>query len=112
MLQQFVLERELHRQLCLARIAHTLPQEAVKVEQSRRRQRIHVVLVVERIEHLDLGNQRVTFAELERTSCCPVEREVRVVFPKSVASAVLPIHKSRTARDWLRRMRLHPEVRL
>ena len=41
------------RQLRLARVADALPQEPVEVEQRRRRQRVHVVRVVEGVEHLE-----------------------------------------------------------
>src|SRR5215216_2271165 len=54
-------KRKLHRQLHLSRIAHALPQEPVKVKQSRRHERIDVVGVVERIEHLDYRNDREAF---------------------------------------------------
>src|SRR4030095_12720282 len=47
-----ILEHELYRQLDLTWIAHAEAQEPVEVEQCRRHQRIDVVLVVERVEHL------------------------------------------------------------
>src|SRR5438270_8419792 len=50
------LELELHGDLDLPWIADTLAQEAVEVEQRRRRERVDVVGVVERIEHLDARN--------------------------------------------------------
>src|SRR5215831_12775211 len=73
-------EGEAQCQLCLQRIAYTLPQEAVKVKQARRHQRIHIVLVVEAVEHLHHRNQRVAIAELERPQRAPVKGEEAVVF--------------------------------
>ena len=45
-LEEAVLEGELYRQLQLTRIAYALPQEAVEVEEPRRRQRIDKVLII------------------------------------------------------------------
>src|SRR5215471_10734247 len=79
------LKGELQRELHLARIAHALPQEAVEVEQARCCQRVHVVGVVESVEHLHGWNQRVALAQLDRTHQAPIEREVLIVLSQSVA---------------------------
>ena len=79
------LERELNRQLHLPRIAHALPQEPVKVKQSRRHERVDVVGVVEGIEHLDDRNDREALVEFDRPLNAPVKREVFVVFARGVA---------------------------
>ena len=50
------LERKSQRQLQLPRIANSLSQEAVEVEQRRCAQRINVVLIIESIEHLNNRN--------------------------------------------------------
>ena len=70
------LERHLDRQLHLARIADTLPQEAVEVEQRHRRQRIDVVGVVERVEHLEARDDLRSGRRCEAALQPPVEREV------------------------------------
>src|SRR5262249_41803625 len=82
------LELEAHRQLRLARIAHANAQEAVEVEQLRRRQWIHVVLVVEGVEHFELRNKFHAFAKLKWTVNTEVERKERVVFAEVVAPAI------------------------
>ena len=50
------LKLEAHRQLRLPRIPYAYAQEPVEVEELWRRQRIHVVFVVEGVEHFDLWN--------------------------------------------------------
>lgn len=62
------LELQADRKLGLPRVAHANAEEAVEVEELRRRQRIHVVLVVEGVEHLELGHDAETFAEMEWAS--------------------------------------------
>src|SRR5215813_11452285 len=73
-------ERDLDGELHLPGIPDALAQEAVEVEQRRRRERVHVVGVVERVEHLrardDLGGPH-----LERPLHAPVEGEEGVVLP-------------------------------
>src|SRR5215470_7576332 len=51
------LKLEAHRQLRFAWVTHPVAQKTVEVEQRRRAQRVDVVLVVERVEHLDSGNK-------------------------------------------------------
>src|SRR5260370_34493682 len=80
-----LLESKLHGQLELSRITHALPQEAVKVEQRCRTQRVNVVGIVEGIEHLDDRNQRVAFTKLEWTLETPVKLEVLVGFSCGIA---------------------------
>src|SRR5262245_16853262 len=78
-------ERELRGQLQLARVAHSLAQEAVEVEQRHRGQWVDQVLVVEGVEHLDGRDDRVTFGEAEDPRQSPVEREKFVVLAQRVA---------------------------
>ena len=75
-----ILERELDRQLQLPRIANTLPQKTIEVEQRCRAKRVNVVFAVESIEHLDDGYKRVALTELEGTLQPPIKRKVFVVF--------------------------------
>ena len=103
-------KRHLHRQLHLTRIADALPQEPVEVEQRHRRQRVDVVGVVERVEHLDARNHLVAPAEPERPLQPPVEREVRVVLAIPVAAAIVAVQHARRRRDRLRRPSLDPDV--
>jgi hypothetical protein len=65
-----------------------LTQEAVKIEQPRRNQGIHIVLVVEAVEHFDLRNQLVAVSKMERPSPAPIEGEEAIVFAQVVASAI------------------------
>ena len=81
-------EVEAHGQLRLPRIAHTIAQKAVKVEQPWGRQRIDVVLVVEGVEHLELGDDSHALAEVERSCHAKVKCEVAVVFAQVIPSAV------------------------
>jgi hypothetical protein len=60
-------ESETDGQLYLSGIAHSLPQESVKIEQARRAQGVDVVRVVECIEHFDDRNERVSLAKLNRS---------------------------------------------
>jgi len=100
------LEGELHSQLHLTRIAHTLSQEPVKVEESWRRERIDVVGVVEGIEHLDHRNNREAFVKVEWPLKTPVEREILIVFARRVS--IRCCANSRC--DRLSTSCLHPEV--
>jgi len=59
-------EREFQCKLGLQRVAHALAQEAVKVEQPWRNQRVDVVFVVEAVEHLDHGREHVAVAKVNR----------------------------------------------
>jgi hypothetical protein len=78
-------ERKLHCQLQLPWIASALSQKAAEVEQRRSDRRIDIVGGVECIEHLHHGNQRVPFAEAERSLQTPVEREILIVFAHVVS---------------------------
>src|SRR5213593_3095086 len=102
----FISERELHRQLGLTRIADALTKEPVEIEQTGRNGRIHVVVVVEGVEHLDLRDDREAVVESERPLKPPIEREKLVVLAQAVAIRAL----ARFRADRLRRMRLHPGV--
>src|SRR5262245_18403624 len=92
------LERHLHAKLRLPRVADALAQEAVEVEEPWRRQRVAVVRVDERVEHLEAGNDLST-SELELTLETPVEREVVVVLPIPVAAAVDIVQNTRRRLD-------------
>src|SRR5690349_10812978 len=96
------LERHLHAQLRLPRVADALAQEAVEVEQRWRRQRVHVVRVVEGVEHLEARNDLRT-SEPERTLETPVEREVLVVLPIPVPSTIDIVQHTGRCGDRLRR---------
>src|SRR5579864_5952098 len=85
-------EIKLQRQLHFQRIPNALTQEAVKVKQSWRDQRIHIVLVVEAVKHLHLGSQDIAIAEMEGAGRAPVEGEETIVLPEMVASAINSIH--------------------
>src|SRR5882724_274355 len=67
------LEGKLDRQLKLSRIANTLPQEPVKVEQGHSRQWIDVVGVVKGIEHFYDRDQGKPFTPMEWTLNPPVK---------------------------------------
>src|SRR6185369_9555608 len=85
-----------------------LTQEAVEVEQPRRDERVDVVSIVEGIEHLDNGDDRIALAQLKRTLNTPVKREVLVVLPSRIS-----VRRGASAgRDRLRRPSLHAEVPL
>src|SRR5262245_13644713 len=81
-------EGELHGKLQLPRITHALAQEAIEIEQSRRYQRVDVVVVVEGVEHLQHRNQRVAVAEFNGADHAPVEGEVFSVLAQVVPAAV------------------------
>ena len=72
----------------LARIADANAEEPVEVEELWRRQRVHVVLVVEGVEHLDSGNELHAFAKADGAICAEVERKEHVVLAEVVAPAV------------------------
>src|SRR5436190_22282947 len=69
------LESKFHGKLGLQRIADTLAQEAVKVKQSRRDQRIDVVAIVEAVEHLKRRREHVAVTEVEWPAAAPVKGE-------------------------------------
>src|SRR5262249_16114629 len=89
------LESEFQRKLRLYRIAHALAQEAIKVEQPRRHQRVDVVLVVEAVEHLKHRDQRITISEFDWPGSSPVKRKETVIFAQMIAPAVDSIHYPR-----------------
>src|SRR5262249_17329175 len=91
----FQLESELQRKLSLQRIAHPLAQETVKIEQSRRHQRINVVLIVEAVEHLKHRDERVTIAKFDRSGGSPIKGEEPVIFAQVITSAVYAVHHAR-----------------
>src|SRR5438876_6834981 len=66
------LKYELHSELHLPRVADALSQESVEVEQRDRGERIHIVRVVERVEHLHARNELVTPSQPERPLQPPV----------------------------------------
>ena len=88
-------EQEPHGQLQLPRVAYSLADEAVEIEKARGGERILIsgdagqgideVVVIERIEHLDLRDDLHRLGQLERTGKPPVERDVVVVLAKSVS---------------------------
>src|SRR5262245_24767111 len=67
------LERHLDRKLNLPRISDAGSEEPVEVEQRRRRERVDVVRVVERVEHLEARHDVDAHADAERTLEPPVE---------------------------------------
>src|SRR5437868_8506251 len=81
------LKQEPNGQLRLAWIAGTNAQETVKVEQRRRGQRVHIVLVVEGVKHFDRRNDCVPVAELDWASRAPIKRNVFIVFPDGISLA-------------------------
>src|SRR5262245_61067375 len=103
------LERHLHAELRLPRVADALAQEAVEVEQRWRRERVHVVRVVEGVEHLETGND-LSASQLELALETPVEREVLIVLAIPVAAAVDIVQHARRRRDWLCRPPLDAHV--
>ena len=99
-------EDELESELDDARVADALTQEAVEVEEAGRDQRVDVVCVIERIEHLDHRNDRETFTQMNRPLNAPVKREVLVVLARSVAIG----RCAHARRDRLRAARLYARV--
>src|SRR5918911_3550758 len=99
-------EQELDGQLHLPRVADALAEEAVEVEETRRRERVDVVRVVEGVEHLDDGDERLALAEAERALQAPVEGEELVVLARRVAVR----RRAHAPRDRLRAARLHAGV--
>src|ERR1700745_2612921 len=104
------LELEAQRELCLTRVAHAKAQEAVEVEECRSRERVDVVLVVERVEHFHLRNDRKALAEAERPRNAEVKRKERIVFANRVAPGVSAVLEARFGGNRLRRVRLHADV--
>ena len=87
-------EGQLNRKLKLPGIPDSLTQKAVEVEKARRRNRVLIsgsrkrvdeVVVVERIEHLDLRNKLDGLRQLEHLCEPPIERKVFVIFSERVA---------------------------
>src|SRR5712691_2303637 len=95
------LEREPKRDLQLTRVAHAQAQEAVEVEERGRAQGVDVVLAVESVEHLDDGYEGRAPPELDGPLQPPVEREILVVLPVPVASAVDVVEHPRRGGDGL-----------
>src|SRR5687767_14879214 len=106
------LEQHFHGELHLPRIAHAGAQEPVEIEQRRRGERVDIVVVVERVEHLDDRYELQAVAEAERPRQPPVEREERVVLALAVAAAILAVEAARACRDRLRRAALNPGAEL
>src|SRR5262249_7168319 len=88
------------------RIADALTKEPVEGKRTRGDQWVHVVGVVECVEHFDLWNDREAFTEFERTLQPPIQRDKLVVLTQAVATRAL----TRIWADRLRRMRLHPNA--
>src|SRR6266496_1931336 len=99
--QRLLLEREPDRDLQLTRVAHPQAQEAVEVEERGRAQGVDVVLAVEGVEHLDDGYEGRAPPELDGPLQPPVEREILVVLPVPVASAVDVVEHPRRGGDGL-----------
>src|SRR5216683_5568989 len=95
------LELEAHGQLRLARITHADAEETVEVEESRSAQRVHVVLVVEGVEHFDLRDKLQALAEMERAVDAEVEGNEGVVLAQRVTPLIHTAHKTRLRRDRL-----------
>src|SRR6266581_3294073 len=103
-------ERHLYRELRLPRVADALPEEAVEVEERRRRQRVNVVGVVERVEHLEARNHLSARSHAERTLKTPIKRKVLVVLPIPVAPAIDAVQDARGGGDRLRSTALQTHV--
>src|SRR5580704_15159379 len=82
------LKLQAHGQLRLARIAHTVAQETIKVKQRRGGQRIDIVLVVESIEQFNSRNNPEALAKAERTVDAEIKGEEAIVFQQMVAATV------------------------
>src|SRR6266481_984693 len=122
------LEIKPHRQLRLPRIADALAQEPIKVEEGRRAQGVDIVLVVERVEQLQLRRERHVLTKFERTLDTEIKREVSVVFAQMIAAAIDAVYESRNriihaawrarfgpiriVRNGLCGVRLHAEVQV
>src|SRR5918999_5002450 len=93
--------------------ADTRAQESVEIEQRRRAERVDVVFVVERVEHLqDRDHLEPAPLQVERPRDAPVEAEERIVLALRVAAAVDPVEAARARRDRLGAPSLEPRVRL
>src|ERR1051325_8105873 len=79
---------EADRELRLARVAVANPEEAVEVEKLRRGQRVDIVGVVESVEHFELGDEGIPFAETERPCDAEVEGEEGVILAQRIASGI------------------------
>ena len=89
------LKSQFHRELHLPWITDTLPQEPVKVKEPGRHERVDVVCVIERIEHLNCGNQGVSLAKLEPSGQPPIKREKLVVLAERIAICSGPRRRGR-----------------
>src|SRR5204863_6396757 len=96
------------RELNLSRISDSDSQKAIEVEQPRRRQRVDVVFVVERVEHLESGQQRDPIPKLDRPRESPIKRKVFVV----LASCIAIIRRSCSRGDRLRGASLDSRIQL
>src|SRR6185369_444341 len=61
-------------------ISNSDSQEAVEIEETRCRERVYVVVVVEGVEHLDCWLESHALRQLETLVHSPVKREILVVF--------------------------------
>src|SRR5688572_15818764 len=105
------LENNLDGELHLPRITDTSPEEAVEVEQRRRAERVDVVLVVERVEHLeDRDDLHAAALEAEWTREAPVEGEERVVLAVAVAATIHTVQRARARGNGLGAARLDARV--
>src|SRR5262245_27358019 len=89
------LERYLHSQLELPRVADALSDKPVETEERRYRQRGHVVCVVEGVEHFKAWDYFGPRGQTERPLQAPVEREVTVVLPIPIATAIDAVQHAR-----------------
>src|SRR5712692_7275366 len=92
------LEREPNGKLGLPRVTDSFAQETVEVEQSRRHQRIHIVLVVEGVEHFHGRDDLHPFTQLEWPLQPPIEREVAIVLANAIAAPVHAVEYARLGR--------------
>src|SRR5262245_38495275 len=104
------LESHLNRQLYLSWISDARAKKAVEVEERWRRQRIDIVRVVERVEHLQSRADLGASADAEWSTDPPVEAEVRVVLAKRVSSPVDAALDARARRKRLRGPSLRAHV--
>ena len=105
-----------------------MAQEPIKIEEGRRAQGVDVVLIIERVEQLELRSERHVLAKFERTLDTEIEREVSVVFAQMIAAAIDAVYESRKriihtawrprsspiriVSNGLRGVRLHAEVQV
>ena len=99
-------ERQLHRQLHLARIADALRKPS-KLNSAGVVSGLTLLALLNVLNISRLGMISVAAADAERPLQAPVEREVRVVLSIPVAAAVDAVQHARRRRDRLRRPALH-----